>query len=93
MAPRTPSRPVEEEDIDEFRSERRGSLGPPSGEVPTLEMEANSSRQRSLPGLPPIPPLSQVAFLAGVGALVAVEMVEWPAAVAIAIGHAILRRK
>ncbi|MEU5842640.1 hypothetical protein [Rhodococcus sp. NPDC047139] len=34
-----------------------------------------------------LPPPEQLAYLAGIGALVALELLEWPVAVAITTGH------
>jgi hypothetical protein len=41
-------------------------------------------------GRVPIPRPDQLAFYGALAALVAVELVEWPAAVAIGVGHAIV---
>ncbi|HJT91691.1 MAG TPA: hypothetical protein VJ777_07065 [Mycobacterium sp.] len=41
-------------------------------------------------GRVPIPRPDQLAFYGALAALVAVEMVEWPAAVAIGVGHALV---
>jgi hypothetical protein len=41
-------------------------------------------------GRVPIPRPDQVAFYGVLAALVAVELVEWPAAVAIGVGHALI---
>ena len=41
-------------------------------------------------GRVPIPRPDQLAFYGALAALVAVEMVEWPVAVAIGVGHAIV---
>jgi len=34
-----------------------------------------------------LPPADQLAFLAGLGVLAACEIIEWPVALAVAIGH------
>jgi hypothetical protein len=34
-----------------------------------------------------LPPAEQLAFLAGVGVLAAVEIIEWPVALVLAVGH------
>lgn len=39
-----------------------------------------------------LPHPQDLAFYAGVGALVAVELLEWPAAVALGVGHALTSR-
>jgi hypothetical protein len=36
-----------------------------------------------------LPPAEQLAYLAGLGLLVALEIIEWPVAAAIAVGHAL----
>ncbi len=36
-----------------------------------------------------LPPADQLAFLAGVGALAAIEVIEWPIAIVLALGHAL----
>jgi hypothetical protein len=41
-------------------------------------------------GRVPIPRPDQLAFYGALAALVAVEMVDWPAAVAIGVGHALV---
>ncbi|MFF4756123.1 hypothetical protein ACWD5R_37310 [Streptomyces sp. NPDC002514] len=38
-----------------------------------------------------LPPPDQLVFLAGLGVLTAVELIEWPIALAIAIGHELAR--
>ena len=37
------------------------------------------------------PSPSDLVYLGAVGAMVALELVEWPAAIALAIGHEVLR--
>jgi hypothetical protein len=44
-------------------------------------------------GRVPIPRPDQLAFYGALAALVAVELVEWPVAVAIGAGHALLNRQ
>ena len=48
----------------------------------------------SLPGLGEVrlPHPQDLAYYAGVGTLVALELLEWPAAVALAAGHALTSR-
>ncbi|MGW1026354.1 hypothetical protein ACWD4J_22130 [Streptomyces sp. NPDC002577] len=36
-----------------------------------------------------LPPADQLVFLAGLGVLTALEIIEWPVAAAIGIGHAL----
>jgi hypothetical protein len=36
-----------------------------------------------------LPPADQLAFLAGLGVLVVLEIVEWPVAAAVGVGHAL----
>jgi hypothetical protein len=36
------------------------------------------------------PPIEHLAFYVGVGALIAVGLVEWPIAVALGVGHALI---
>ena len=36
-----------------------------------------------------LPPADQLAFLAGVGVLAAIEVIEWPVAIVLALGHAL----
>lgn len=40
-----------------------------------------------------LPHPHDVAFYAGIGALVALELIEWPAAVALAVGHALVGQR
>lgn len=40
-----------------------------------------------------IPPPEQLAFYGALGALAAVEIIEWPVALALAAGHALLRNE
>lgn len=44
-------------------------------------------------GRVPIPRPDQVAFYGALAALVAIEMVEWPIAVAIGVGHALTTQR
>jgi hypothetical protein len=44
-------------------------------------------------GRVPIPRPDQLAFYGALAALVAVEMVEWPVAVAIGVGHALVSER
>ena len=50
---------------------------------------AQNSVQIPVPGLGTLrlPPPSQLGYLAGIGALVALEIIEWPLGVALACGH------
>jgi hypothetical protein len=43
----------------------------------------------TLPGIGPLtlPPPDQLAYLAGIAVLTAVEIIEWPVAIALATGH------
>jgi hypothetical protein len=49
----------------------------------------NNSLSLTLPGIGPLtlPPPDQLAYLAGIVALTAVEIIEWPVAIALAAGH------
>jgi len=40
-----------------------------------------------------LPPPDQLAFLAGVGLLALIEMVEWPVALLLGVGHILAGRK
>lgn len=40
-----------------------------------------------------LPPVDQLAFLAGLGALTALELIEWPVALAIGVGHELARTR
>ncbi|MET8720982.1 hypothetical protein [Streptomyces misionensis] len=40
-----------------------------------------------------LPPGDQLAFLAGLGVLTALELVEWPIALAIGVGHELARSR
>ncbi len=44
-------------------------------------------------GRVPIPRPDQLAFYGALAALVAVEMVDWPVAVAIGVGHALVSER
>jgi hypothetical protein len=60
-------------------------------EVTQRVREANRfALQLPVVGRVPIPRPDQLAFYGALAALVAVELVEWPAAVAIGVGHAIV---
>lgn len=40
-----------------------------------------------------LPPKDQLAFLAGLGFLTALELIEWPVALAIGVGHELARSR
>ncbi|MFF0221683.1 hypothetical protein [Streptomyces sp. NPDC004629] len=40
-----------------------------------------------------LPPKEQLAFLAGLGFLTALELIEWPVALAIGVGHELARSR
>lgn len=40
-----------------------------------------------------LPPPDQLAYLAGLGLLTALEIIEWPVAVALALGHELARNR
>jgi hypothetical protein len=40
-----------------------------------------------------LPPPEQMAYYAGIGALVALEVVEWPVALVLAVGHALITQQ
>jgi hypothetical protein len=49
----------------------------------------------SLPGLGKVtlPHPQQLAFIGGIGVLAALEIIEWPAALALAVGHALVTQQ
>ncbi len=40
-----------------------------------------------------LPSLDQLAYLGGVAALVALDLIEWPVAVAVMVGHALVNNR
>ncbi|MDQ0990967.1 hypothetical protein [Streptomyces sp. V3I7] len=40
-----------------------------------------------------LPPPDQLAFLAGLGLLTALELIEWPIALAVGVGHELARNR
>jgi hypothetical protein len=52
-------------------------------------------RTVSVLGLPPLPlpSTSTALYYGGIAALVAAELIEWPVALAVAVGHEVLTRR
>ena len=86
--------------------ERHATRGPTEGDAQVTKDTSDGAGHRAtarrvreadrlalqLPvvGRVPIPRPDQLAFYGALAALVAVELVEWPAAVAIGVGHALV---
>ena len=66
----------------------------PHGKAAAHQVKERQHVHLSLPviGRVELPQPNDMAFYAGVGALVALELMEWPAAVALAAGHALLNQ-
>jgi hypothetical protein len=56
---------------------------------------ANQPHTVRLLGLPPVPlpSTSTALYYGGIAALVAAELIEWPVALAVAVGHEVLTRR
>ena len=67
------------------------------GSEPAADDASDNSRPRtiSLFGLPPLPFPSREAALyyGGIAALVAAELIDWPVALAVVVGHEVLTRR
>jgi hypothetical protein len=69
----------------------RVSVGPSHREVTRRVREADRfALQLPVVGRVPIPRPDQLAFYGALAGLVAVELVDWPVAVAIGVGHALV---
>jgi hypothetical protein len=79
-------------------SERHATRRPTEGDAQVSHRELAQrvrgadkfALQLPVVGRVPIPRPDQLAFYGALAALVAVEMVEWPVAVAIGVGHALV---
>jgi hypothetical protein len=70
------------------------SVGPSHREVTRRVREADRfALQLPVVGRVPIPRPDQLAFYGALAGLVAVELVDWPVAVAIGVGHALVSRR
>lgn len=67
---------------------------PPRGRKAAEKATAKNSVHVSLPGIGTVtlPPAENLAFLGGIALLTALEVIEWPVAVALAAGHALAAR-
>jgi hypothetical protein len=61
----------------------------PPGRKAAQQATARNSLQVSVPGVGVVklPPPDQLAFVAGIAALTALEIIEWPVGLALACGH------
>ena len=65
-----------------------GELRPNGQEAAEVATEKNSVRVPiPLIGTVKLPPPEQLAFVAGIAALAALEVIEWPVGLALAVGH------
>jgi len=66
----------------------------PHGRKAAEKATAKNSVHVGLPGIGTVtlPPAEQLAFLGGIAVLTALEVIEWPVAVALAAGHALASR-
>lgn len=67
---------------------------PPRGEEAAEEATARNSVRVAVPGIGTVtlPPADQLAFLGGIALLTALEVIEWPVAVALIAGHALVHK-
>src|SRR5689334_22897339 len=67
----------------------------PAGRAAALSVQRREHVTVALPllGRVQLPHPQDMAFYAGIGGLVALELLEWPAAIALAVGHALLGQK
>ena len=67
------------------------SPSPPHGREAAETAHRRNSTHLSLPvfGDVTLPSTDQLAFIAGLGALAAFEIIEWPVAVILGVGHAL----
>ena len=68
--------------------------GHPRGQKAAEKATARNSVHVAVPGIGTVtlPPSEQLAFLGGIAVLTALEVIEWPVAVALAAGHALAAR-
>jgi hypothetical protein len=68
---------------------------PPAGRAAAKSVERREHVTLALPlvGKVQLPHPNDMAYYGGIGALVALELLEWPAAVALAVGHALISQK
>jgi L-cysteine desulfidase len=66
----------------------------PRGRKAAEKATAKNSVRLAVPGLGTVtlPPAENLAFLGGIALLTALEVIEWPVAVALAAGHALVTR-
>lgn len=66
----------------------------PRGRKAAEKATAKNSVRVPVPGIGAVtlPPTEQLAFLGGIALLTALEVIEWPVAVALAAGHALAAR-
>ena len=66
----------------------------PHGQRAAEQATAKNSVRVPVPGIGTVtlPPTEQLAFLGGIALLTALEIVEWPVALALAAGHALAHR-
>ena len=74
------------------------SSGPASSSRTTVRHSASQQdppRTIKVPGLPPVPlPSPETAlYYGGIAALVAAELIDWPVALAVVVGHELLTRR
>jgi hypothetical protein len=74
------------------------SSGSASSARTTVRHSANHKdppRAIKVPGLPPVPlPSTGTAlYYGGIAALVAAELIDWPVALAVVVGHEVLTRR
>ena len=70
------------------------AVAPPKGRKAAEEATAKNSVRVAVPGIGTVtlPPAENLAFLGGIVLLTALEVIEWPVAVALAAGHALATR-
>lgn len=73
-------------------STRNGSL---VGSEAAASASARNSTQVELPGIGHLrlPPPDQIAFLGGITALALLEIIEWPVAAVLAVGHVLAHNR
>lgn len=95
MTPQRKSRERQDGERHTTRRPTKGdeqvSAGPSHREVTRRVRDANRfALQLPVVGRVPIPRPDQLAFYGALAGLVAVELVDWPVAVAIGVGHALV---
>lgn len=70
------------------------TVAPPQGRKAAEKATARNSIRVAVPviGTVTLPPAEQLAFLGGIGLLTALEVIEWPVALALAAGHVLVAR-